>query len=308
LPGDVVLTIVSDEEAGGDYGAKYLVENHADLFQGIRYAIGEFGGFTFYVGKQRFYPVMISEKQICWMKAIVRGQGGHGAMSVHGEAMAKLARMIQQLDRHHLPVHITPATRLMVGKMASALPMPTSLVLRQLLNPMLTDRVLNALGAKGQVFFPLLHNTVNVTVVRASDKVNVIPSEITVELDGRLLPGFKPDDMLTELHQIVGSEVELEVVRYDPGPSEPNMGLFGTLADVLRESDPEGTPTPYLMAAITDARFFSRLGIQTYGFLPMVLPADFNFIQTIHAANERIPVEALDFGTNAICKLLQRFT
>jgi acetylornithine deacetylase/succinyl-diaminopimelate desuccinylase-like protein len=114
--------------------------------------------------------------------------------------------------------------------------------------------------------------------------------------------------MLTELHQIVGSEVELEVVRYDPGPSEPNMGLFGTLADVLRESDPEGTPTPYLMAAITDARFFSRLGIQTYGFLPMVLPADFNFIQTIHAANERIPVEALDFGTNAICKLLQRFT
>ena len=307
LPGDVVLTVVSDEEAGGDYGAKYLVENHADLFKGIRYAIGEFGGFTFYVGKQRFYPVMISEKQACWMKAVIRGQGGHGAMSVHGEAMAKLAQMIQQLDTHHLPVHITPAARLMVGKMAAALPMPTSLVLRQLLNPMLTDRVLDVLGAKGQVFFPLLHNTVNATVVRAGDKVNVIPSEITVELDGRLLPGYKPEDMLAELRHIIGSEIELEVVRYDAGPPEPNMGLFGTLADILRESDPNGTPTPYLMAAITDARFFSRLGIQTYGFLPMVLPADFNFIQTIHAANERIPTEALDFGADAICKLLQRF-
>jgi acetylornithine deacetylase/succinyl-diaminopimelate desuccinylase-like protein len=308
VPGDVVLTIVSDEEAGGDYGAKYLVENHAGLFEGIRYAIGEFGGFTFYVGKQRFYPVMISEKQVCWMKAVIRGQGGHGAMSVYGEAMAKLARMIQQLDRHHLPVHITPTARLMVGKMAAALPIPTSLVLRQLLNPLLTDRVLNLLGAKGQVIFPLLHNTVNATVVRASDKVNVIPSEITVELDGRLLPGYEPDDMLAELRQIIGSEVELEVVRYDPGPSEPNMGLFDTLGTILRESDPEGVPIPYLLTAITDARFFSRLGIQTYGFLPMVLPADFNFIQTIHAANERIPVEALDFGAEAIYKVLQRFT
>jgi acetylornithine deacetylase/succinyl-diaminopimelate desuccinylase-like protein len=307
LPGDVVLTVVSDEEAGGDYGAKYLVENHADLFKGIRYAIGEFGGFTFYVGKQRFYPVMISEKQACWMKAVIRGQGGHGAMSVHGEAMAKLAQMIQQLDTHHLPVHITPAARLMVQKMAAALPMPTSLVLRQLLNPRLTDRVLDVLGAKGQVFFPLLHNTVNATVMRAGDKVNVIPSEITVELDGRLLPGYKPEDMLAELRHIIGSEIELEVVRYDAGPPEPNMGLFGTLADILRESDPNGTPTPYLMAAITDARFFSRLGIQTYGFLPMILPADFNFIQTIHAANERIPTEALDFGADAICRLLQRF-
>jgi acetylornithine deacetylase/succinyl-diaminopimelate desuccinylase-like protein len=250
---------------------------------------------------------MISEKQVCWMKAVIRGQGGHGAMSVHGEAMAKLARMIQQLDTHHLPVHITPAARFMVQKMAAALPMPTSLVLRQLLNPKLTDRVLDVLGAKGQVFFPLLHNTVNATVVRAGDKVNVIPSEITVELDGRLLPGYKPEDMLAELRHIIGSEIELEVVRYDAGPPEPNMGLFGILADILRESDPNGTPTPYLMAAITDARFFSRLGIQTYGFLPMILPADFNFIQTIHAANERIPTEALDFGADAICKLLQRF-
>ncbi len=307
VPGDVVLTVVCDEEAGGDYGAKYLVENHADLFKGIQFAIGEFGGFTFYLGKQRFYPIMISEKQICWMKATVRGQGGHGAMTTHGQAMAKLARMIQQLDGHRLPMHVTPAARLMVGVLAAASPMPTSLVLRQLLNPVLTDRVLNVLGAKGQVFFPLFHNTANPTVILTGDKINVVPSEITVGLDGRLLPGYKPDDMVAELRQIIGSEVELEVVRYDPCPPEPNMGLFKLLASILRESDPKGTPIPYLMSGVTDARFFSRLGIQTYGFLPMVLPADFNFIQTIHAANERIPVEALNFGTEAIYKVLQRF-
>jgi len=108
LPGDVILAIVSDEEAGGDFGSKYLVENHPDLFEGIRYAIGEFGGFTFYVGKQRFYPVMIAEKQICWIKATMRGPGGHGSLPVQDGAMAALSRLLERLDRHRLPVHVTP--------------------------------------------------------------------------------------------------------------------------------------------------------------------------------------------------------
>jgi acetylornithine deacetylase/succinyl-diaminopimelate desuccinylase-like protein len=85
------------------------------------------------------------------------------------------------------------------------------------------------------------------------------------------------------------------------------MGLFDNLADILRETDPDGIPVPLLLSGTTDGRFFSRLGIQTYGFLPMPLPEDFNFSQTIHAANERIPVEALGFGTNAIYRLLQCF-
>ncbi len=85
------------------------------------------------------------------------------------------------------------------------------------------------------------------------------------------------------------------------------MGLFDTLSSILREHDPGGVPLPMLAPATTDAKFFSRLGIQTYGFTPMVLPEEFNFMQTIHAANERIPVEALDFGTEAIYEVLQRF-
>ena len=80
LPGDVVLVVLSDEEAGGDYGAKFLVEEHPELFEGVRYALGEFGGFTLYVGGRRFYPIQVAEKQICWLKATVRGPGGHGAL------------------------------------------------------------------------------------------------------------------------------------------------------------------------------------------------------------------------------------
>ena len=307
LPGDVVLAIVSDEEAFGNFGAKFLVENHPDLFNGIRYAIGEFGGFSFCVGKKKFYPIMIAEKQVCWIKATVRGPAGHGSLPARGGAMAKLARLLQKLDKKRLPVHITPTTRLIFRTMASALGGLNGLILGQLTTPALTNIVLNLLGERGHVFDPMLHNTVNATVLHGGDKFNVIPSEVYVELDGRLLPGYEPDDMIAELRQIIGRDVELEVLRFDPGPDEPDMGLFETLADILREFDPKGIPLPLLLSAVSDARFFSRLGIQTYGFLPMPLPEDFNFSQTIHAADERIPLEALDFGTNAIYEVLKRF-
>lgn len=307
LPGDVVLAIVCDEEAGGDLGAKFLVEKHADQFEGIRYAIGEFGAFTLFVGKQRFYPIQVAEKQICWLKATVRGAGGHGSIPVHGGAMARLARLLQQLNKHRLPVHVTPAARLMFSTMASALGGVNGLILGQLLNPRLTNSILNLLGERGGLFAPLLHNSVSPTILHGSGKINVIPSKASVELDGRLLPGYQPDDMISELHQIVGSDVEVEVIRHDPGPAEPDMGLFDELASILRETDPDGVPVPLLLSGVTDGRFFSRLGIQTYGFLPMQLPEDFDFTQTIHGADERIPVDAVAFGADAIYQVLRRF-
>ncbi len=307
LPGDVVLAIVCDEEAGGDLGAKFLVEKHAEQFEGIRYAIGEFGAFTLFVGKQRFYPIQVAEKQICWLKATVRGAGGHGSIPVHGGAMARLARLLQQLDRHRLPVHVTPAARLMFSTMASAVGGVNGLILGQLLNPRLTNSILNLLGERGGLFAPLLHNSVSPTILHGSGKINVIPSKASVELDGRLLPGYQPDDMISELRQIVGGDVELEVIRHDPGPAEPDMGLFDELASILRETDPDSVPVPLLLSGVTDGRFFSRLGIQTYGFLPMQLPEDFDFTQTIHAADERIPVDAVQFGADAIFRLLRRF-
>jgi acetylornithine deacetylase/succinyl-diaminopimelate desuccinylase-like protein len=307
LPGDLVLVVVSDEEAGGDFGAKFLVENHPNLFDGIRYAIGEFGGFTMQIGNKRFYPIMVAEKQICWMKATVHGPGGHGSLPVTGGAMAGLSELLTNIDQHRLPVHVTPVARLMFETMASSLGGLNGLVLRQLLNPALTDSVLNLLGERGRIFDPLLHNTVSPTILHGSEKINVIPSAVSVEFDGRLLPGFQPDDLIDELRQILGDNVKLEVVRHDPGPAEPNMGLFNTLADILLDADPDGIPVPLLLSGVTDGRFFSQLGIQTYGFLPMQLPKDFNFTQTIHAADERIPADAVDFGTNAIYKVLQRF-
>ncbi len=307
LPGDVVLAAVADEEDGGLFGAHYLVENHAELFKDVRYALGEFGGFPLNFGSQRFYPIMVAEKQMCSVKATLHGRGGHGSIPLRGQSMAKLGRFLSALDQHKSPVHVTPVTHQMIEQMAAALGGMTGSVMRLLLNPRLTDRLLGLLGEQGETFYPLFHHTASPTILRGSDKVNVIPGKIEVAIDGRLLPGYQPQDLLAELRAIAGSEAEFDVYQFDPGPAEPDMAQFDLLASVLKSFDPAGIAIPLLLSGVTDARFFSRLGIQTYGFTPLKLPATFNFLRTVHSADERVPVDALEFGTQAVYRVLEQW-
>lgn len=307
LPGDVVLAVVSDEEAGGDMGARFLVEEHPELFEGVRYAIGELGGFRRVVAGKRLYFIQVDEKQLCWMRAKLRGRGGHGSVPVRGGAMASLGRFLVELDQRRLPVHVTPVVRRMVHGMASAVGGVRGAFLRLLLQPALTDRILDLAGEQGRVLYPLFHNTVSPTILDGGNKVNVIPGEVSVELDGRLLPRYRPEDLVREIRGVAGEDVEIEVLRHDSGPSEPDMGLFDTLADLLRETDPTAVAVPLLLSGVTDGRHFARLGIQSYGFLPMPLPDDFDFASVIHAADERIPVETVEFGSEILYRLLGRF-
>jgi acetylornithine deacetylase/succinyl-diaminopimelate desuccinylase-like protein len=221
--------------------------------------------------------------------------------------MAGLAKALERLDRKRLPVHVTPVARDMLRSIGESSPLPTRLALRLLLTPPLTNSVLNLLGDRGRELAPLLHNTVSPTMIRASDKVNVIPNEVSLVCDGRLLPGFEPDDLVAELSEILPKEVEIEVTIHQPGPPTSDMKFYETLGGVLKEMDPEGVPIPLLLSGVTDARLFARLGIQTYGFTPMNLPADFNFWSTIHNADERVPASAIEFGTEAIFRALRLY-
>jgi len=305
-PGDLVLLILSDEEAGGNAGAKFLTESHPELFQDVKYAIGEFGGFPLYLGGRKFYLIQVAEKQMCWMKATLKGQGGHGAFPVRNGAMAKLGALLQALNRR-LPAHHTPIVTRMLEAMAEALDAPWDETFRALLDPERTDAALDQLGPAARFFDSLLHHTVSPTILRGGDKINVIPGEVSVELDGRLLPGYEPQDLMDEIRAIAGDEVELDLIRHDPGLAEADMGLFGLMSDLLREADPEAIPLPLVVPGVTDGRFFARLGIQPYGFLPMNLPEGFNFLETVHAADERVPTEAISFGAEALYRLFQRF-
>jgi len=194
-----------------------------------------------------------------------------------------------------------------VRTVAEGLPSPLKQLYLQLLIPGLTDSILDVIGQPAAIFDPILHNTVTATTIQGGEGFNMIPSQVQVGLDCRLLPGFTPDDIKKELRAFTGEDVELEMLYYGGGMREPDMGLFNTLADVLRESDKEGIPVPMLFPAVTDSRVFDSIGIQTYGFTPMNLPPDIEFDRLFHAANERIPVKSLEFGAEAIYKLLQRF-
>ena len=307
LPGDVILALVSDEEAGGHTGARWLVENRPEQFAGARYAVGEFGGFSKTHRGRKFYMVQVAEKQGCRVQAVARGPGGHGSLVHHDTAPTRMAQFLVKLDGAPLPYHIHPVTRLMVEAMSDHLPCPDNRFLRLLLNPALTGQMLRRLGTAGQEMEPLFRHTANATIISGGEKANVIPSEVTVNLDCRMLPGYSPEDLLGELQAIAGPDIELRAVNYQPKPWHLDLGLFDTLAGIIREQDGEGVSVPMLMPAGTDGRHFATLGIQTYGWLPMNLPADFDFLRTIHAANERVPVSALEFGAEALYRLLLRF-
>ena len=306
--GDIILAVLSDEENGGDYGARFLAAEHADLFEGVRHALGEFGGARIAIGGKSFYPIQVVEKQICWLRGRVRGPGGHAALGVRGSAMGKAGRILAKLDAGRLPVHVTPVARAQIEAMADALPRPQSLVMRSLLDPRLAEVTLRAPIEQLRVFDRILRNTVTATIVHGGSKINVIPSEIELELDARSLPGFGPDDVIREINALVGPELELECIRHDPYPAHSDLSQYEMLGDVLRELDPDAIPVPLLQAGVTDGRFFASIGIQTYGFLPLKLPDDFNFIKTIHAADERVPAEAIRFGAEAVGRVLERYS
>ncbi len=306
--GDIVLCVLADEENSANFGAKWLVENHADQFEGIKYAIGEFGGWNMNMAGQRFYPIQIAEKRGAHLNAIVRGEPGHASGVFRNGAMAKAGRLLDQLDRLQMPIHVTPAVHKMISTIASGAGFPANFLMRQLLNPATARMALKIMGKQAAVLEPLLTHTINATMINGGVKRNVIPHEIKLEFDVRMLPGFTHEQFLRELTGLLDTDAEFEIVGEEPVmPAEPDMGLFSLLGEILTDMDPSGAISPLVLQAVTDARFFSSLGIQTYGFTPMQVPDDFEAGKMAHGVDERIPVEALDFGTEAMVELIKRY-
>ena len=305
-PTPLVLLVLSDEEDGGEDGAAFIADEHPGALGGAKHALGEFGGAAQWIAGKRFYPIQVAEKQICWLRATIRGTGGHGALGARGGAIARTADVVRALERRQPPVHVTPIVREWFETMASHLPRPQATLMRQLLNPRLADLAVRAIGRP--ILGRVLRNTASATIVHGGDKINVIPSEVELQLDGRILPGQTPDDLIRELYAIVGrTHVELELVRHDPGPPEPDMSKYALLAETIRELDPEGIPVPMLQAGVTDARHLTRAGVQSYGFLPLDLPQGFDVVPLIHNADERVPASALQFGVDAITRVIARY-
>ncbi len=159
-----------------------------------------------------------------------------------------------------------------------------------------------------RTFEALLHNTASATVLEGGEKINVIPAEVVVEIDCRLLPGFGPQDIDRRAERPRGRGDGLRVDSPRPRQRRARHGDVRHARRCARaELDPTLAPYRCCSQGVTDGRFFSRSGIQTYGFLPMQLPEEMGFMELIHAEDERLPAPSLEFGTQAISRVLERF-
>ncbi|MEV7597688.1 M20/M25/M40 family metallo-hydrolase [Kitasatospora sp. NPDC089797] len=307
--GDVLLVVVPDEEAGSTVGARFLVERHPELFEGVRYAIGEDGGAELRLGRYaRVHPIVVAEKRTCWVRARLRGPAGHASrVAAEDGAVRKLGRLLAGISDGGLGVELTPVVDRMLAELAAALPSPV----REGVTAFRADPTdPGALAGLDDTFVGYLRSvvqhTVSATVLHGGTGTNVHPSEITVELDGRVLPGdFSTADFLARLRERIGEDVDLELfVEGELTPPPRLDGFYDRLAAVLRAMDPNGVPLPVVTTASTDARVFSQLGIQCFGWLPLRHGPDTVYRDRLHCPDERIAVSALEFGADCFHALL----
>lgn len=311
--GDIVLALVVDEEAGGAVGMQHLLEHHPHHFEGIHHAIGEFGGFPLHVFGQKFYRIGVAQKQYARIRLRLRGQGGHGSLPTKQTVMGLLGRVLQRLDQHKMPYHLTPIVEKLIREMAKHVTTETAQILTGLLTADTFDTALQRLPAKHEVFESLFRDTANPTIVTAGQKFNVIPAEASIDVDTRILPGHTPDDIVGEIRQLIGDDTEIDDIEIEVVASGPaakatfDDTLFPWLADLLVEYDSEAVPIPYLFNESPDARLLDDVGIQNYGFLPMNLPPEIDLPMLIHGADERVPTSAIRFGEEVLSTLIERY-
>jgi acetylornithine deacetylase/succinyl-diaminopimelate desuccinylase-like protein len=293
---DVVLAFTADEEAGGTWGARWLVENHPDLFEGVTEAVSEVGGFSLTLGPRRLYLLQVAEKGMAWMRLTAHGTAGHGSMINRDNAVTELAEAVGRLGRHDWPVRLLPSVQAFLEGAAEALGtefMPNDPA------PLLTK-----IGAVSRVIGATLRNTVNPTVLKAGYKVNIVPQTATAEVDGRFLPGYE-DEFYAELDRVLGPGVSRELIHTDIAlETTPDGALYEAMARALVDEDPEATVIPYCFSGGTDAKSFSRLGLRCFGFTPLRLPPDLDFSGMFHSVDERVPVDGLRFGARVLDRFL----
>jgi acetylornithine deacetylase/succinyl-diaminopimelate desuccinylase-like protein len=295
-PRDIVLAFLADEEAGGTWGARWLVDNHAELFEGVTEAVGEVGGFSATIGGRRIYPIQTAEKGMAWLRLTARGTAGHGSMLQPDNAVTELAETVARLGRHEWPVRMTPSVRAFLAEAAAALGIDFT--------DNAADEVLAKLGPITRMVGATLTNTVNPTVLKAGYKVNVVPQAATADLDGRFLPGHE-EEFFAEVDALLGAGVRREFIHHDVALETTFDGdLAGAMTAALLAEDPDASIVPYCLSGGTDAKSFSRLGIRCFGFTPLRLPADLDFSGMFHGVDERVPVEALRFGVRVLDRFL----
>ena len=289
----ITLAFTADEEAGSLLGAHWLVERRPELFDGVTEAVGEVGGFSVPIGGRRLYLIQTGEKGINWLRLRARGTQGHGSMANPDNAVNHLARSLTALADHEWPEEIGPSMRHLFDQVRELTGSTGG-----------TDELLALFGPAARMLGAGVRNTTNATILDAGYKHNVIPAEAVAYVDGRFLPG-QQEQFRAEVQHIAGPHVDVSPHIEQPALEYPFSGdLVDAMTVALHSEDPDAVVAPYLMSGGTDAKAWDRLGITSYGFAPLRLPDDLDFTALFHGIDERVPVDALEFGSRVFDRFL----
>lgn len=292
------LVFTADEEAGSVLGASWLVKEHPDLVADCTEAIGEVGGFSLTVNDQRLYLIQTAEKGIAWLNLIAEGTAGHGSMRNDDNAITNLAEAVTRIGNHRWPARIHPAQRSFLESAEKALGVE--------INTADAETTLARLGSIARMVGATMSNTANPTMLSGGYKHNVIPGRATAGVDGRFIPGYETEWYQT-MQELIGDRVRYEVQVTQPAVETTFDGaLVEAMKASLASQDPEGIAVPFLMSGGTDAKGWSRLGIRCFGFTPLQLPPELDFVALFHGVDERVPVESLEFGCRVFDDFLDR--
>ena len=301
---DIVLAFLADEEAGGNYGAKFLAKQHPDLFDGVSEAVSEVGGYSYEVSPDlRFYLIETAQKGLAWMRLQARGQAGHGSMINDDNAVTALAEAVARIGRHEWPVTLTPTVTRFLTEVTEALGVDFDPK-----DPASARAAVAKIGPLARFIGATLQHTANPTKLEAGYKVNVIPERASAEIDGRFLPGLE-QEYFTEIDKLLGPDVTREFSHYDIALEAPfEVPLVEKMMASLQAEDPAARIVPYCLSAGTDNKTFGVMDmgrglIRGYGFVPLKLDPSLDFAAMFHGVDERVPLDALEFG----CKVLDRF-
>jgi acetylornithine deacetylase/succinyl-diaminopimelate desuccinylase-like protein len=297
-PRDIVLAFFADEEAGMTFGSRWMASEHPEVFAGCSEAISEVGGFSVTVtGGKRLYFVEAAQKGIHWMRLTAQGRAGHGSMMNPENALTKLTEAVAKIGRYQWPQRYTRTVKILFSKIAEATGKRYD---ESDLRPLLAE-----IGPTERMIGATLQNTANPTMLEAGYKANVIPGSASAVIDGRFLPGYE-GELNETIREIIGPDITIETISRDIALEIDFEGdLVEAMCAAIKRFDPDGIPVPYLMSGGTDNKALSELGIIGYGFSPLKLPADLDFMALFHGVDERVPISGLEFGVRVLEDFLE---
>src|SRR5215471_4885675 len=295
---DIILAFFADEEANSVLGSRWLIEHHPEVFAGADVAISEVGGYTVYVNGRPVFLVQTGEKGVLWLRMRCRGRAGHASQPNSENAILELARAITRIGSEPWPVTLTPTTSLLLDELRQLTD------LHETTDPL---EVAKSTGSGEPLVMSGFLNVANVTIFQAGYKENVVPGEASALVDVRVLPGQR-DAVLARIAEIAGPVVTIEIEdEVDAVETTFDAPVVEAMRSSIARYLPEARIAPYLLPAGTDNALLAKIGIRGFGFVPLLLPADFDFPAMFHGVDERVPLTALVFGEAVLRELIRTY-